>query len=295
MDMNNLLAFIEVAEEKSFSRSAEKLKLTQPAVSKRIAALETELSSRLFDRVGRTVNLTEAGRVLLPSALKINSEVSRIESELCNLGKEVKGKLSIGASEHIGADRLAPLLKIFHAKYPEVHIDLHFSNSSQILDDINNGLTDMGICADCDDVRNDRAHSRLLAMEIWKDQLSLVTETHHPLTRRESITVAMLSEFPAILPEEKSKIRKTVNRIMNNHEVEVNVSLEASDFPTMKSMASIGLGWALLPKSEVDESLAVINVDDLKLSHSVALVRNPDRTMSRASQAFVDTLPSMLM
>ena len=88
MDINNLQAFIEVADKKSFSRSAESLKLTQPAVSKRIAALEAELASRLFDRVGRRVHLTEAGKVLLPSALKISSEISRIESELCTMGKD---------------------------------------------------------------------------------------------------------------------------------------------------------------------------------------------------------------
>ena len=88
MDINNLKAFIEVADKKSFSRSAESLKLTQPAVSKRIAALESELSAKLFDRVGRNVYLTEAGQVLLPSARQISLELSRIEDVICNLGKD---------------------------------------------------------------------------------------------------------------------------------------------------------------------------------------------------------------
>jgi len=147
MDINNLQAFIEVAEKKSFSRSAESLKLTQPAVSKRIAALESELASRLFDRVGRSVHLTEAGKVLLPSALKINSELSRIESEIISLGKEVGGKLSIGAAEHVGLDRLAPVIKNYKEQYPDVEIDLQFLNTSEALDSIENGRLDMSLCS----------------------------------------------------------------------------------------------------------------------------------------------------
>ena len=107
MDINNLKAFIEVADKQSFSRSAETLKLTQPAVSKRIAALETELAARLFDRVGRSVHLTEAGWVLLPAARQISSELSRIEDVICNLGRDVSGTLSIGATEHVGTHHLS--------------------------------------------------------------------------------------------------------------------------------------------------------------------------------------------
>ena len=110
MDINNLRAFIEVAENKSFSKSAESLKITQPAISKRIAALESELSSRLFDRGGRSVHITEAGRVLLSSALEIISEISRIKHEISCLGEEVRGKLSIGTAEHVCINRLTPII-----------------------------------------------------------------------------------------------------------------------------------------------------------------------------------------
>ena len=124
MDINNLKAFIEVADKKSFSRSADSLQLTQPAVSKRIAALETELSARLFDRVGRSVHLTEAGRVLLPCARQISSELNRIEDVICNLGKEVSGKLSLSTTERVGAQRLPPVLKSFRDAYPNVDLSL---------------------------------------------------------------------------------------------------------------------------------------------------------------------------
>ena len=295
MDINNLLAFIEVAEKRSFSRSAESLKLTQPAVSKRIAALESELSSRLFDRVGRTVHLTEAGKVLLPSALKINSEVSRIENEIGSLGKEVKGKLSIGAAEHVSVDRLASVLHIFKVEYPEVEVDLHFTKSKETLFEVQNGILDMGLCSIFGSNREDKEHAKLRSIEVWSDKLRVVVDKSHPLANQGNISIEQLAKYPAILPKQYSAVRKSINTIMVNHHAEAIIAMEVTDFSTNKIMASIGLGWACIPENEVVDSLVVLDVPDMLIEHSVALVRNPDRSMSRAAQAFVDILPARLM
>jgi len=126
-------------------------------VSKRIAALESELASRLFDRVGRTVHLTEAGKVLLPSALKISSEVSRIEDQISSLGKEVRGKLSIGSSEHVCVDRLAPVLKAYRQAYPDVQIELQFNRTEETLNGIEHGAIDMGLCCAMDSSMVDKS------------------------------------------------------------------------------------------------------------------------------------------
>lgn len=293
MDIHNLQAFIEVAEKKSFSRSAETLNLTQPAVSKRIAALEAELSARLFDRMGRTVHLTEAGRVLLPSAIKINSELSRIEDEICNLGTEVKGKLSIGMAEYVGVDRrLAPVLKEFRVEYPDVVVDIHFSSPEETLSDIENGVLDLGLCSVTDQIPHAKAHSRLRSVEVWSDRMMIVADRGHPLASHSSVSMVELAEYPCILPTKSSNIRGTIVRAMLEAGVEPQVAMEIQDFHTMRSMASIGLGWACLPESVNDDSLVKLNVENLSLSHSVALVRNPDRSMSRASKAFFDSFPA---
>lgn len=295
MDINNLQAFIEVAEKRSFSRSAESLKLTQPAVSKRIAALETELASRLFDRVGRRVHLTEAGKVLLPSALKISSEVSRIESEISCLGKEVGGKLSIGVAEHINLERLAPLLKSYKRNFSSVEIDLQFSKTSDSLAATESGQLDMSLCAVSDIAVVNDANSRLVSVEVWKEPLKVMAEKSHSLVRSGPVTVQELAKYPGILPQEYSAIRKSINQLMITNSVEANVAMEATDFPTAKSMASIGLGWAFLPQTTEDDLLSVVSVEGIDFTYSVALIRNPDRSMSRAAQAFVDTLPAWVI
>lgn len=295
MDIHNLQAFIEVADKKSFSRSAETLNLTQPAVSKRIAALEAELSARLFDRMGRTVHLTEAGRVLLPSALKINSELSRIEDEICNLGKEVKGRLSIGLTEYVGVDRrLTPVLKEFRTEYPDVVVEIHFSSPEETLCNIESGVLDLGLCSMDGQIQHDKNHSRLRNVEVWSDRLTIVADRGHPLAAYQSVSMEELAQHPSILPAKDSSIRNAIDSAMLDSGVEVSVSMETQDFQTMRSMAAIGLGWACVPESVNDGALVKLNVENLSLIHSIALVRNPDRSMSRASKAFFDSFPARI-
>ena len=294
MDINNLHAFIAVAEKKSFSRSAESLNLTQPAVSKRIAALESELDSRLFDRVGRTVHLTEIGKVLLPSALKISSEVARIENEIISLGSVVGGKLSIGAAEHVEVERLATMLKSYKESYPDVEIDVQFLQSEEALDKIENGRLDMSLCSVNEKLNGHKSHTSLLNIQAWEENLHLVVEKSHPLALKRSVSVAELAKYPGILPQQSSAIRQSIEQLMTSNSVTAEVAVEAIDFQTTRSMAAIGLGWAFLPNSEIDDNLVEVDMNDARLGYSVALVRNPDRSLSRAAKAFVNSLSAKI-
>lgn len=108
MDLASLNAFIAIAETGSFSEAGERLHLTQPAVSKRIASLEQQLSVRLFDRLGREVSLTEAGRALLPRAYQILNVLDDTRRALSNLSGDISGRLTLATSHHIGLHRLPP-------------------------------------------------------------------------------------------------------------------------------------------------------------------------------------------
>ena len=295
MDINNLKAFIEVADKKSFSRSADSLRLTQPAVSKRIAALETELSARLFDRVGRSVHLTEAGRVLLPSARQISAELNRIEDVICNLGKRVSGKLSIATTERVGVQRLPPVLKSFRDAYPDVDIDINFSNCTQAIEKVEKGLAELALCpTPMPTNTSEKTQQKLRNMEIWSDKLQIVVSNNHPLVSDTPTTLELLAKCPAILPPEDSTIRNSVDNVLEQHNLKPDVSIEAADFETIRSMTSVGLGWACLPEYCIDESLTVLTIKELQLKHSIALIRQHDRTLSRAAQAFLDTLPTRI-
>ena len=286
MDINNLKAFIEVADKKSFSRSAESLHLTQPAVSKRIAALETELSARLFDRIGRTVHLTEAGRVLLPSARQISAELARIEDVICNLGKNISGKLSLGTSHQIGLQRLPPFLKRFRQTYPEVDIDIRFGSSSNALDSVVNGEIEIALCA-----INEDLSPKLREIDVWKENLVFVVAADHPLAEQENIQLSLLAKCPAVLPEQPSVTRQTVETHLSSLNQKPTVTIDAGDLETVKMMVAIGLGWGCIPDDMVDDSVTVIDVDEALLQRRISLVMKNDRTLSRAAQAFIDSLP----
>ena len=129
MDIASLHAFVAIADSGSFSLAADCLRLTQPAVSKRVAALETELNVRLFDRLGRAVRLTEAGTVLLPRARRILAEVDDSRRALRNLSGSVVGPLILATSHHIGLHRLPPVLRAFTTQYPRVRLDMRFMDS----------------------------------------------------------------------------------------------------------------------------------------------------------------------
>ncbi len=291
MDINNLKAFIEVADKRSFSRSAESLHLTQPAVSKRIAALESELSARLFDRVGRSVHLTEAGHVLLPSARQISAELERIEEVICNLGKSITGKLSIGTSPHIGVTYLAPVLKKFRVEYPDVDMDIQFNNSLTTLKDIEDGMFEMGLCAMTTSVG-----SKLREIDIWEDNLSIVVAADHPLAVEPAVDAELLVKCPAVLPSSPTSSRVLIDQALASLGVSANVNLDVSDFDTLKMMVKVGLGWGVLPDNLCDDELLhVVPIEGIHLKRKVSLIRHQDRTLSRAAQAFIKALPTKVI
>lgn len=299
MDINNLKAFIEVADKKSFSRSAESLKLTQPAVSKRIAALESELSEKLFDRIGRKVRLTEAGRLLLPSARQISRELLRIEDVICNLGKSTSGPLSIGTTEFIGNHHLPQTLQRYRHNYPNVDINLRFANHSiETLQDVAEGHLELALCF-CS--RSDflKFSPTLQRTKVWTDNMVVVVATNHLLATDRSnhngkVSLETLIKTPAILPHSYTWTRRAIERVLETKNQNLMVSVEATNFETIKKMTSLGLGWACLPKHMVDQSLAVLSVEELNIVYSVQLITHRERTLSRAAEAFSNMLPHAL-
>ncbi|MEP2607230.1 LysR family transcriptional regulator, partial [Marinobacter sp.] len=129
MDANSLKAFLTIVDQESFSEAAELLHLTQPAISKRLAALENQLGTKLIDRSNRQVRLTDAGARLLPHARRILDEVHNARQALSDREGSVSGQLSVIASHHIGLHHLPAWLRRLNRDYPEVSLELQFMDS----------------------------------------------------------------------------------------------------------------------------------------------------------------------
>ena len=285
MDSQNLLAFIQVADCASFSLAAEKLHLTQPAVSKRITALEDHLKLKLFDRIGRKVNLTEAGRVLLPNAQKILRELQETRRRLADLSGQVRGTLQLATSHHIGLHRLPPVLKQFSQLYPEVDLQLSFLDSETAHDRVLHGLLDLAVITLSPD-----SHPALKSQTIWEDELCFVASPTHPLAGKKRPRLAQLAEYPAVLPELSTYTGRIVAEIFSREDIALPLKLTTNYLETLKMLVSIDLGWSVLPRSMVDEQLVALSPQGASLKRQLGLVYHRERNLGNAAHAFIGLL-----
>ena len=285
MDIPNLYAFIAVADTGSFSAAAELLYLTQPAVSKRVSTLETELDIQLFDRIGRKVTLTEAGTALLDRARNILQQVEDSKRVLQNLSGHIAGKLSIGTSHHIGLHRLPPVLRAFTHAYPEVELDLHFMDSEEACHAIEHGDLELGI------VTLPLMPAKVLhTYKIWSDPLDIVVNQSHPLASLKKITPKQLANYSAILPTRGTYTRQIFEHTMRKHKLELKVGLSTNYLETIKMMVGVGLGWSVLPRSMLNKELTTLNIEGIKLERKLGVVWHSGHTLSNAAKAMSDML-----
>lgn len=285
MDTDSLTAFIEVADHGSFSVAAERLHLSQPAVSKRIANLEDRLGRRLFDRVARRVVLTDAGRTLLPHARKVLADLEDAKRALSRLSADVSGRLSVGTSHHIGLHRLPRVLKHYAAHYPDVDLDLHFMDSEVACEAVVQGRLELGIVTlplEPIDV--------LEARQIWHDPLDVVLARGHPLAGVSPLSLAQLAEHPTVLPDEATYTHRIITAEFQRQGVTPRVRLATNYLETLKMLVAIGLGWSVLPRSMLDSSILAVEVEGLHLSRELGVVSHRRRLLSRAAEALISTL-----
>lgn len=280
MNTADLQAFIAVAEHGSFSRAAEVLHLTQPAVSKRVAALEGRLDARLFDRIGRQIALTEAGRALLPRARHILAEIDESRRVLADLTGETRGRLSLATSHHIGLHRLPPVLRAFAARHPAVELDLHFMDSEQACAKVEHGDIELAVVT-----LPTAPSARLLLTPLWNDPLDIAVARDHPLAGEKRPGVDALAAYPAIMPSVGTFTRAVIVRAFEERGLALRVAMETNHMETIRMMVSIGLGWSALPRTMFDEEIVPLKIADLALERTLGLIRHRDRTLSNAARA----------
>ena len=285
MDTQNLQAFLLVAETGSFSLAAEQLHLTQPAVSKRVALLEERLQRSLFDRIGRNISLTEAGEALLPHAKRIAQELLFAVQSVRDLEGEVGGTLRLATSHHIGLHRLPPILSYYSEAFPQVHIDIDFMDSEQAYELIAQGKAELAIVT-LSPVDEDS----MITRPIWRDPLDFMVQREHILSGGSQLTLADLSAHPAILPGLNTYTGQIIKRLFEQQGMQLQVSMATNYLETIRMMASVGLGWTILPRSMADHSLEKLDVDNAHIERTLGCVYHRDRSLSRAATAFMDAL-----
>lgn len=292
MDTQNLRAFVEVAISRSFSHAADKLHITQPAISKRIHMLEQQLDTQLFDRIGRQVSLTEAGRTLLPHAEGILAAMTTARQAIADLSGEVRGQLKLITSHHIGLHRLPRILREYTEQYPLVELDIRFMDSGEAYMAVLKGDCDLGIITEV--AQHDDA---LETRTVWTDTMLFVAAPQHPLSRLETVTLADISPYQALLPERRFFTTQLVEDLFTRNGLSIRLNLATNYLETIKALISAGYAWSVLPRSMLqDNALNVLSVESPDGSGPLTITRNLDcihhrqRLMSNAAKAFLALL-----
>lgn len=287
MDTHALTAFLAVVENGSFSVAAQKLHITQPAVSKRIRSLEEQLQTRLFDRIGREVILTEAGKALLPSAMHIVREIKEATQRVSNLSETVSGKLTIAISHHISLYRLATVIKEFIVRQPSVDLDLHFMESEQAYPEVVRRRLELAFVT-----LPNTLERNIVSTKVWDDPLVFVVGRNHKLANRKSVRLNELCYDNALLPDTNTFTYTIVKSIFDQHRLPLKTALPINFLETIKVMVSVGLGWSVVPETMIDDQLVQISVENVHLARRLGYIKHKDRTLSKAAQAFLECLPA---
>ncbi len=285
MDTEALQAFLAVTRHASFSKAAEELFLTQPAVSKRIAALEKELNHSLFDRLGREVVLTEAGQALLPEAQNILYSIENTRRLIQELSGEIVGTLKVATSHHVGLHRLPPVLRKFASTHKDVNLQFEFLDSEQAHFKVEKGECELAIVTLAPEIEEP-----LQGKALWHDPLAFVISKDHTLSLKNSLTLTELSREPAILPSLTTFTGRLLKECFDQAELPLTLNMTTNYLETIKMMVSVGLGWSLLPKNMVDEQLSILNVQDVCISRQLGIITHKKRSLSNAAKAFFEIL-----
>ena len=285
MDSLALKAFMAVAEQGSFSRAADDLFLTQPAVSKRIVKLENQLKTQLFDRIGRNVYLTVAGQHLLPKAKVILEAMANTADELTNLSGRVGGQLRIATSHHISLHRLPAPLRKFIALYPHVELDIQFAESEVIYEGLLHGRWQLGIIT-----LNPEPHAQLQQQAIWQDKMKFVAAPDHPLNQQRAVKLSQLSSFPALLSKTSTFTRSIIEQDFAAQNLALNVAMSTNNLDTIRMMVSIGMGWSILPQTLINSQIKVIDTLSTPITRQLGCVWHQQRSLSNAAEAFIKLL-----
>ncbi|NOQ89909.1 MAG: LysR family transcriptional regulator [Gammaproteobacteria bacterium] len=284
MDIQNIRAFLMVAETRSFSRAAEKLFITQPAISKRISTLETELDCQLFDRLGKNIQLTQAGTALLPGYHRILAEINESKHIISTLRTTVSGQLKFGTSHHIGLHRLPPVLRQYTHDYPEVELDIQFMDSEQAAALILKGSIELALIT-----LPDKVEKPLSTIAIWTDPMQCVVAKDHVLAKQQTVSKKQLLEHGVLLQSHSTHTRDIIDSALKL-DPNIKVIMESNYLETIKAMIQNGLGWGVLPESMIDDSLHRLNIRAAKMERHLGVLLHASRTLSSPATALLKSL-----
>ncbi len=245
MDDHKLKVFCTVAETKSFSKASEIIRLTQPAVSLQIQALEDNYGTKFFNRSGCIITLTKAGELLYKYAKEINALYMAAERDIGEFTGIVKGVITIGASSTIGNYVLPTVISEFRKKFPKVKIQLLIGNTKNVVDFLNAGNIDVAL------VEGEIHKQKLIVEKLIPDEMVLIMSPKHPWAKKTSVSILAVLKEPFIFREEGSGTRQMIEKYLSKHGISsqnIKIAFTMGSTEAIKSAVEEGLGVSIVSR-----------------------------------------------
>ena len=288
MELYPLKVFLAVANEKSFSRAAEKMLRTQPAISLAVQRLESDIGEKLIDRSSAPPILTDAGRIVVEYARRFENLEAEMQNALAELRDNSAGRLIIGANESTSL-YLLQHIESYRRMYPKVKVQVRRSLSSKIPTQLQDGDLELGVISyDPDDIR-------LISKVIFTDHLAFVVSPQHRFAKRQTVSITELGMETFIAHNVLSPYREVVLREFQRHRVPLNMEVEMPTVETIRKLVQRNEGVAFLPRMCVEQEieqklLREIKVPELSVDRKIRLVYPAKRALSHAARAFLDVV-----
>jgi len=285
MELFSLQVFLTVATEKSFSRAADRLLRTQPAVSLSLQRLEAELGEKLIDRSAKELVLTDAGRTVLEYARRFDNLRHELENALAELRDNSAGTLTVGANES-SALYLLRHIERFRKLHPKINVRVRRSLSSKIPSELLDGNLELGV------ISYEPPDERLTSTVIYTDALAFVVSPRHPLARRKAVSITDLAAETFIAHNVLSPYRDVVLREFQQRRVPLHMPVEMPTIETIRKMVQNNEGVAFLPRMCVEQEieqrlLCEVKVKEMHVERKIRLVYPTRRALSHAARAFL--------
>lgn len=289
MDLGQLETFLVVAREKSFSRAAERLFRTQPAVSLALKRLEEDLGETLFDRTTKGGTLTDAGTTLLPLAQRMLDLRKQITDTFGALKGLQQGRLNIGANESVSEFLLPGVLLAYQQAHPAIRIQAYRQSSERIPAEVLERRLDIGF------VSYDPMHPELVSEVILRDHMVLVVPPTHRLARRKEVGLEALGRETFVAHNALTPTRNAIIDLFARCGTPLRITMELGSLATIQDFVALGAGLAILPRMTVREGirqgrLVEVAVKELQVEKLIRVVTRREEAMSHAARAFLQQI-----
>ena len=289
MQIESLKVFCDLAETESFTRAAQINGVTQSAVSQQISSLERQFKSLLIERSKKKFRLTREGQVLYEYSKQIIQTYEGLFSKLQEIKNVISGSIRVATIYSIGLHDLPPYLKKFLKAYPTVNVHVEYRRSNQVYDDVLSNVVDLGLVA------YPVKDPKLEIIPLRRDMMVLICHPEHQVAKRKTVKVAELNGLKFIGFQPDIPTRQAIDKVLKEHEVQVQHVMEFDNIETVKRAVEINAGVAIVPQGTVEQeisklTLVEIKLEDVQFHRPLAAIYKKSKVLSPAMKQFISIL-----